>query len=136
MIKFTPITLPSYKLFLDISWYRRILYLILIHTYNVFWSNLSQCLLQLLPSFHYFFLPTSHAFFKKFNTNWVHLVLPVSTWLWDHLLVVDNSPSPHPWRKLVLCLSHYSIAVKKHHDKGSAYKGKHLIEGLLIISEV
>lgn len=34
------------------------------------------------------------------------------------------------------CLSHGSIVVKLHHDQGNSYKRKHLVRGLLILSEV
>jgi hypothetical protein len=33
-------------------------------------------------------------------------------------------------------LSQCSIAVKRHHDHGNSYKGRHLIGGLLMVSEV
>ncbi|KAL6081559.1 hypothetical protein STEG23_000580, partial [Scotinomys teguina] len=33
------------------------------------------------------------------------------------------------------CLGQCSVAVKKHHDQGNSYKRKHLLEGLLTVSE-
>ena len=33
------------------------------------------------------------------------------------------------------CLSYYFNAVKRHHGQGNYYKRKHLIGGLLIVSE-
>lgn len=42
-----------------------------------------------------------------------------------------NNPLP----SANFCLSHYFIAVKRHHDQGHVYKIKHLIRGLLTVSE-
>jgi hypothetical protein len=38
--------------------------------------------------------------------------------------------------KVTLCLSHCSIAVKRHLDHNNSYKRKHLTGGLLTVSEV
>lgn len=34
------------------------------------------------------------------------------------------------------CLKHYSVAERRHHDQGNSYKRKHLIGGLLTLSDV
>ena len=37
---------------------------------------------------------------------------------------------------LIISLSHFSIAVKRHHDQDNSYQGEHLIGGLLTVLEV
>lgn len=72
----------------------KIFYLIFIYAY-VFWSNpplfSSLHSFPILPSFFPNFIC---FFFKNFNTCWIHLVLPVCVWMWDHPLAL------HFWRKL------------------------------------
>ena len=60
--------------------------------------------------------------------------------LQEQSVFLTTEPSLRPAHSTAMneyfCLSHCTIAVKRHHSQGNSYERKQLIEGLLTVSEV